>query len=93
MTEAIEQLARALAAENDGIDQWEHKSEDGDGYGYLGKNDFRAMARAGLPVALSIGDTIDSIRDEDVRRAVQLMISLGYKVEAPDLRTSRTPQS
>lgn len=48
MSEIVERVARAIAEKSNGIDQWDAISEDGDGCGYLGKNDFRQMSRAAI---------------------------------------------
>jgi hypothetical protein len=44
----IERVARAMAIKDKGDDMWGVMSEDGDGYGYVGKNEYRAMARAAI---------------------------------------------
>lgn len=48
MSEMVERVARAMAVKDKGDDHWDVMSEDGDGYGYVGKNEYRAMAQAGI---------------------------------------------
>ena len=48
MSEMIDRIARAMATANSGGDYWDEKSEDGDGRGYLGKNEYRMMAVASI---------------------------------------------
>lgn len=48
MSEMIERVARAMAFADLGTDTWDVKSEEDDGCGYLGKEDFRVMARAAI---------------------------------------------
>lgn len=48
MSEMVERVARAMAIVDKGDDMWDIVSEDGDGYGYVGKNEYRAMARAAI---------------------------------------------
>ena len=48
MSEMIERVARALLFDRAGQDLWDVVSDEGDGYGYLGKNDYIALARAAI---------------------------------------------
>lgn len=48
MSEMVERVARAMAVKDKGDDHWDVMSEDGDGYGYVGKNEYREMARAAI---------------------------------------------
>ena len=44
----VERVARAIAEADRGCDLWEEIGEEGDGRGYLGKDDFRKFARAAI---------------------------------------------
>ncbi len=48
MSEMVERAARAMALEDNGVDHWDVMSEDGDGHGYVGKNEYQMMARAAI---------------------------------------------
>ena len=43
-------MARAMAVADRGDDMWDVRSEEGDDHGYVGKNEYRAMARAAIAV-------------------------------------------
>lgn len=48
MSEMIERVAKAMSVADSDCDLWDAISEDGDGCGYLGKNEYRLMARAAI---------------------------------------------
>lgn len=48
MTDMTETVAKAMAVADKGGDYWDVMSEDGDGYGYMGKNEYLVMARAAI---------------------------------------------
>lgn len=48
MSGMVERVARAMSVKDKGDDHWDVMSEDGDGYGYVGRNEYRAMARAAI---------------------------------------------
>lgn len=63
MSEMVEKVARAMALKDKGADHWDIMSDDGDGCGYVGRNEYLAMARAAIgamreptEVLLCVGD-------------------------------------
>lgn len=82
MSEVVETVARAMSIEDKGVDHWDVMSEDGDGYGYVGKNEYRAMARAGIAAlrAATVIDLCASIlgNDETIERVARTMCRSSY---------------
>lgn len=85
MSEMVEMMARAMSVADKGDDLWDVMSEDGDGCGYVGKNEYRAMARAGIEAmrkpteAMVIAARGSAPYDRDVDETWPIMIDEALK--------------
>jgi hypothetical protein len=71
MSEMVERVARAMAVVDKGDDMWDVVSDDGDGYGYVGKNEYRAMARAAI-------EAMREPTEAMIRRLSECDLTCGY---------------
>ena len=74
VNEMIERVARAMSVKDKGGDYWDFMSEDGDGYGYVGKNEYRVMARAAIEAMRKPTEAMLDYRDAGVKQSDALLV-------------------